>query len=33
MEYYGSRKAGADIDLSRQDHKRLVEKYPDHVKD
>lgn len=35
MEYYGLRKAGADIDLviSRQDHKRLVEKYPDHVKD
>mgnify|MGYP000851681974 FL=1 len=35
MEYYGLRKAGADIDLviSRQDHKCLVEKYPDHVKD
>jgi hypothetical protein len=35
MEYYGLRKAGADIDLviSRNDHKRLVEKYPDHVKD
>lgn len=35
MEYYGLRKAGADVDLviSCQDHKRLVEKYPDHVKD
>jgi hypothetical protein len=35
MEYYGLRKAGADIDLviSHQDHKRLVEKYPEHVKD
>jgi hypothetical protein len=35
MEYYGLRKAGADIDfvISRQDHRRLAEKYPDHVKD
>jgi hypothetical protein len=34
MEYYGLRKAGTDTDLviSHQDHKRLVEKYPDHVK-
>lgn len=35
MEYYGLRKTGADIDLviPCHDHKRLVEKYPDHVKD
>lgn len=35
MEYYGLRKAGADIDfvISRLDHRRLVEKYPAHVKD
>jgi hypothetical protein len=35
MEYYHLRKAGGDIDLviSRPDHKRLVKKYPDHVKD
>lgn len=35
MEYYGLRKAGVDTDLviSRQDHQRLIEKYPDHMKD
>lgn len=35
MEYYGLRKAGADIDfvISRPDHQRLVTQYPDHVKD
>ncbi|NLM98166.1 MAG: hypothetical protein GX175_11265 [Halanaerobiaceae bacterium] len=35
MDYYGLRKSGADIDLvvSRQDHKGLIEKYPDNVKD
>ncbi|MGC3963848.1 MAG: hypothetical protein QM803_11145 [Rhodocyclaceae bacterium] len=35
MEHYGSRKAGADIDLvaSPEDHARLVERYPAHVKD
>jgi len=34
MEYYGLRKAGADIDLviSRRDHDALVRKYPDHIK-
>ncbi len=35
MEYYNLRRAGADVDLviSRQDHKQLVARYPDHVKD
>lgn len=35
MEYYGLRKTGADIDLviSRADHARLRQQYPDHVKD
>ncbi len=34
MEYYGLRKAGADIDLviSQQDHQALAHKYPDHIK-
>jgi hypothetical protein len=35
MEYYGLRKAGADIDLvvSARDHANLVRQYPDHIKD
>ena len=35
MEYYGLRKAGADIDLviHEQDHRALLSKYPDNVKD
>jgi hypothetical protein len=35
MEYYGLRKAGADIDLviHPDDHEPLRRKYPDHVKD
>jgi hypothetical protein len=34
MEYYGLRKAGADIDLviSLRDHEALARKYPDHIK-
>ena len=34
MEYYGLRKAGADIDLviSLRDHEALAGKYPDHIK-
>jgi hypothetical protein len=35
MEYYGLRKAGADIDLilHLEDHENLKLRYPDHVKD
>ena len=35
MEYYGLRKAGADIDLviSAADHQQLAQHYPDHIKD
>ena len=35
MEYYGLRKAGADIDLviHEQDHRALLSKYPLNVKD
>jgi hypothetical protein len=35
MEYYNLRKAGNDIDLviHRDDHKILLEKYPNNVKD
>ena len=35
MEYYGLRKAGADIDLvvHPDDHATLVKLYPDHIKD
>jgi hypothetical protein len=35
MEYYGLRKAGADIDLiiHDEDHGKLKLRYPDHVKD
>lgn len=35
MEYYGLRKAGADVDLviHSDDHKQLLEQYPDNVKD
>jgi hypothetical protein len=35
MEYYGLRKAGADIDLviSLRDHENLKRQYPDHIKD
>lgn len=35
MEYYGLRKAGADIDLVVHpiDHKVLVDKYPANIKD
>ncbi|ULQ59459.1 hypothetical protein K7I13_13420 [Brucepastera parasyntrophica] len=35
MEFYGLRKAGADIDLvvSPEDHKKLMEKYPENIKD
>ena len=34
MEYYGLRKAGTDIDfvISKIDHERLVQKYPDNIK-
>ncbi len=34
MEYYGLRKAGADIDLviSARDHANLAALYPDHIK-
>jgi hypothetical protein len=34
MEYYGLRKAGADIDLviSLRDHENLMRRYPDHIK-
>ena len=35
MEYYGLRKAGADIDfiISPRDHENLKNIYPDHIKD
>lgn len=35
MEYYGLRKAGADIDMviHPADHAELLKKYPGHVKD
>ena len=35
MEYYGLRKAGADVDLvvHPNDHAALIRRYPDHVKD
>ena len=35
MEYYGLRKAGADIDLvvHPADHEKLVKKYPANIKD
>ena len=35
MEYYGLRKAGADIDLVIEisDHQALVNKYPSNIKD
>ena len=35
MEYYGLRKAGADIDLvvHPDDHAALVKRFPDHIKD
>lgn len=35
MEYYGLRKAGADIDLviSLEDHANLKKQYPDHIQD
>lgn len=35
MEYYGLRKAGDDIDyvIGAEDHRQLVRKYPDNVKD
>jgi hypothetical protein len=35
MEYYGLRKAGADIDLviSESDHANLRHQYPHHIKD
>ena len=35
MEYYGLRKAGADIDLviSLSDHTNLKQQYPHHIKD
>jgi hypothetical protein len=35
MEYYGLRKAGADIDLviSLHDHANLKHQYPHHIKD
>ena len=35
MEYYGLRKAGADIDfvISLRDHTRLKNQYPCHIKD
>ena len=35
MEYYGLRKAGADIDLviSARDHENLRQKYPNNIKE
>ena len=35
MEYYGIRKAGADIDfvIASDDHKRLIQQFPDHTKE
>lgn len=35
MEYYGLRKAGADIDLviSARDHENLRQQYPNHIKE
>lgn len=35
MEYYGLRVAGQDIDfvISGEDHKRLVARYPNNIKD
>ena len=35
MDYYGLRKAGADVDLvvHPADHAALLKQYPDHVKD
>ena len=35
MEYYGLRKAGADIDMviSLGDHANLKQQYPNHIKD
>ena len=35
MEYYGLRQAGADTDLviHPEDHRALLSKYPNHVKD
>lgn len=35
MEYYGLRKAGADIDMviSLNDHANLKKQYPDHIQD
>lgn len=35
MEYYGIRKAGNDIDfvVAADDHKRLAQQYPDHIRD
>ena len=35
MEYYGLRPAGVDIDcvLHRDDHARLVSRYPGHIRD
>jgi hypothetical protein len=35
MEYYGIRKAGADIDfvIAADDHRQLVAQYPAHVRD
>lgn len=35
MEYYGLRKAGADIDvvISLNDHANLKKQYPDHIQD
>ena len=35
MEYYGLRKAGADVDLviHPDDHAALMKKYPDHIRD
>lgn len=35
MEYYGLRKAGADIDfvITSKDYERLAQRYPDHLKE
>jgi hypothetical protein len=35
MEFYGLRPAGADVDfvITTRDYDRLVEQYPDHIKD
>lgn len=35
MEYYGLRKAGADVDLviHPDDHAALMKMYPDHIRD